>query len=338
MSKKKIIIIDDSPFTRKIIKDMIEEEPDLEVIDTASNGLEGLKKVLKEKPDLITLDLEMPEMDGFTLLRFIMAQQPTPVIIVSSLSSSENVFKALELGAIDFVMKPTSKASYKMLEIKKDLIFKIKAALMISKEKEPTIIHDIKQPSNIVDRFVLIGSSTGGPQAIQKILASFKNPINVPILIAQHMPEGFTKVFAERLNRLSNFFNVYEASEGMTIENRCVYICPGGNHMSVIKKDGKYKIKIVKKKDTDIYVPSVNHLFNSLVPFAEKTLAIVLTGMGSDGKEGSIKLKEAGAEIWAESQDTAIIFGMPKEVINAGVVDHVYPINEIAIFLEKKFN
>lgn len=338
MNKKKIIIIDDSPFTRKIIKDMIEEEPDLEVIDTASNGLEGLKKVLKEKPDLITLDLEMPEMDGFTLLRFIMAQQPTPVIIVSSLNSSENVFKALELGAIDFVMKPTSKASYKMLEIKKDLIFKIKAALMISKEKEPTIIHDIKQPSNIVDRFVLIGSSTGGPQAIQKILTSFKNPINVPILIAQHMPEGFTKVFAERLHRLSNFFNVYEASDGMTIENKCVYICPGGNHMSVIKKDGKYKIKIVKKKDTDIYVPSVNHLFNSLVPFAEKTLAIVLTGMGSDGKEGSIKLKEAGAEIWAESQDTAIIFGMPKEVINSGVVDHVYPINDIAIFLEKKFN
>lgn len=337
MDKKKILIIDDSPFTRKLIKDMIEEEPDLEVIDTASNGLEGLKKVLKQKPDLITLDLEMPEMDGFTLLRFIMAQQPTPVIIVSSLNSSEDVFKALELGAIDFVTKPTSKASYKLLDIKKDLIFKIKAALMIKKEQVPKEEVEDKKPLHIIEKFIAIGASTGGPQAIQKILTSFKNPINVPILIAQHMPEGFTKVFAERLNRIAPF-NVLEANDGMTIENKCVYICPGGCHMFVVKKDGKFKIKITRKKDTDIYVPSVNNLFDSLVPFAEKTIAIVLTGMGSDGKEGAIKLKSAGAEIWAESQDTAIIFGMPKEVINAGVVDHIYPVYDIPIFLEKKFN
>lgn len=337
MDKKKILIIDDSPFTRKLIKDMIEEEPDLEVIDTASNGLEGLKKVLKQKPDLITLDLEMPEMDGFTLLRFIMAQQPTPVIIVSSLNSSEDVFKALELGAIDFVTKPTSKASYKLLDIKKDLIFKIKAALMIKKEQVPKEEVEDKKPLHIIEKLIAIGASTGGPQAIQKILTSFKNPINVPILIAQHMPEGFTKVFAERLNRIAPF-NVLEANDGMTIENKCVYICPGGCHMFVVKKDGKFKIKITRKKDTDIYVPSVNNLFDSLVPFAEKTIAIVLTGMGSDGKEGAIKLKSAGAEIWAESQDTAIIFGMPKEVINAGVVDHIYPVYDIPIFLEKKFN
>lgn len=337
MDKKKILIIDDSPFTRKLIKDMIEEEPDLEVIDTASNGLEGLKKVLKQKPDLITLDLEMPEMDGFTLLRFIMAQQPTPVIIVSSLNSSEDVFKALELGAIDFVTKPTSKASYKLLDIKKDLIFKIKAALMIKKEQVPKEEVEDKKPLHIIEKLIAIGASTGGPQAIQKILTSFKNPINVPILIAQHMPEGFTKVFAERLNRIAPF-NVLEANDGMTIENKCVYICPGGSHMFVVKKDGKFKIKITRKKDTDIYVPSVNNLFDSLVPFAEKTIAIVLTGMGSDGKEGAIKLKSAGAEIWAESQDTAIIFGMPKEVINAGVVDHIYPVYDIPIFLEKKFN
>lgn len=337
MDKKKILIIDDSPFTRKLIKDMIEEEPDLEVIDTASNGLEGLKKVLKQKPDLITLDLEMPEMDGFTLLRFIMAQQPTPVIIVSSLNSSEDVFKALELGAIDFVTKPTSKASYKLLDIKKDLIFKIKAALMIKKEQVPKEEVEDKKSLHIIEKLIAIGASTGGPQAIQKILTSFKNPINVPILIAQHMPEGFTKVFAERLNRIAPF-NVLEANDGMTIENKCVYICPGGCHMFVVKKDGKFKIKITRKKDTDIYVPSVNNLFDSLVPFAEKTIAIVLTGMGSDGKEGAIKLKSAGAEIWAESQDTAIIFGMPKEVINAGVVDHIYPVYDIPIFLEKKFN
>ncbi|MCX7770942.1 MAG: chemotaxis response regulator protein-glutamate methylesterase [Proteobacteria bacterium] len=337
MNTKKILIIDDSPFTRKIIKEMIEESPEFEVIDTASNGLEGLKKVLKHKPDLITLDLEMPEMDGFTLLRFIMAQQPTPVIIVSSLSSSEDVFKALELGAIDFVTKPSSKATYQLLEIKRDLLFKIRAALMIKKEPEKLKEEPLKKPSMSIDKIIAIGASTGGPQAIQKILTYFKEPLDVPILIAQHMPEGFTKVFAERLNRISPF-NVYEATEGMLIENKNVYISPGGYHMSVIKKEAKFYIKLVKKKDSDIYVPSVNHLFNSLVPYAERTIAIILTGMGSDGKEGAIKLKEAGAEIWAESQDTAIIFGMPKEVISAGIVDHIYPLNDIPIFLEKKLN
>ena len=337
MNKKKILIIDDSPFTRKLIKEIIEEEPEMEVIDTASNGLEGLKKVLKLKPDLVTLDLEMPEMDGFTLLRFIMAQQPTPVIIVSSLDSSDDVFKALELGAIDFVTKPTSKASYKLLEIKKDLIFKIKAALMIKKEQVPSKAMEEKVLSDTIEKIIAIGASTGGPQAIQKILTSFKNPPNAPILIAQHMPEGFTKVFAERLDRMVSF-SVFEAKEGMNIENGCVYICPGGSHMSVYKKDGKYKIKITRKKDTDIYVPSVNYLFDSLVPFAEKTIAIILTGMGSDGREGAIKLKNAGAEIWAESQETAIIFGMPKEVINAGVADHIHPVYEIPVLLEKKIN
>ncbi len=336
MEKKKILIIDDSPFTRKIIKEMIESEGDLEVIDTAGNGLEGLKKVLKLKPDLITLDLEMPEMDGFTLLRFIMAQQPTPVIIVSSLNSSENVFKALELGAIDFIIKPTSKATYKLLEIKKDLLFKIRAALHIKKEK-PKIDLKIPKPHTSVDLFIAIGSSTGGPQAIQKILTAFDTPINAPILIAQHMPEGFTKVFAERLNRISHF-NVIEALDDMTLENQHVYIAPGGYHMGIVKKNAKFFIKLVKKKESDIYVPSVNYLFNSLVPFAKKTLAIVLTGMGSDGKEGAINLKNAGAEIWAESQETAVIYGMPKEVINAGVADNILSLDDIPLALKMRFN
>jgi two-component system chemotaxis response regulator CheB len=336
MKKKKILIIDDSPFTRKIIREMIESEADLEVIDTAGNGLEGLKKVLKLKPDLITLDLEMPEMDGFTLLRFIMAQQPTPVIIVSSLNTSEDVFKALELGAIDFIAKPTSKASYQLLEIKKDLLFKIRAALHIRQEK-PNIELRIPKIQMSVDYFIAIGSSTGGPQAIQKILTAFETPFNAPILIAQHMPEGFTKVFAERLNRISRF-DVCEAMDEMAIENHHVYIAPGGYHMGINKKNGKYFIKLVRKKENDIYVPSVNYLFNSLVPFAEKTLAIVLTGMGSDGKEGAINLKNAGAEIWAESQETAVIFGMPKEVINAGIVDHILSLDDIPIALKTKFN
>lgn len=334
---KKILIIDDSPFTRKLLKEMIEEDSEFEVIDIASNGIEGLKKVIKLKPDLITLDLEMPQMDGFTLLRFINAQQPTPVIIVSSLSSSEEVFKALELGATDFIIKPNARASYQLLEIKKDLLFKMRAAL-IAKQKKQKPLEAVRRTVQSQSKLIVaIGASTGGPQAIQKILADFKQTIPVPILIAQHMPEGFTKVFAERLNRLTSF-NVQEAKDGDLVEAGNVYVCPGGYHMGVTKQDNKLLIKIVEKQPSDIYVPSVNHLFLSLIPFAKRCLAIVLTGMGSDGKEGAIKLKDAGAEIWVESEKTAVIYGMPKEVVKAGAAHQIYALDEISNAILKKCN
>ncbi|GAB4437749.1 MAG: chemotaxis response regulator protein-glutamate methylesterase [bacterium] len=336
----KILIIDDSPFTRKVLKEMIESEPDLTVIDTATNGIEGLKKAIQLKPDLITLDLEMPEMDGFSFLRFLMSEQPTPVIVVSSLATSDNVFKALELGALDFVAKPTQQASLKLLDIKKDLLFKIKAALISSlrhkrQSKKERIPVAEKEPQDL--NLIAIGASTGGPQALQKILTELKELHNAAILIAQHMPEGFTKVFAERLNRITPF-RVSEGEDGDIIKSGNVYISPGGHHMSVIEKNSKLTIKLDKKADSDIYVPSVNHLFSSLVPFANKTLAIVLTGMGSDGKLGAIALKNAGAEIWAESIESAIIYGMPKEIVNAKIADNVLPLWDIPNAITKKLS
>ncbi len=332
---KKILIIDDSPFTRKLLREMIEEEPDLKVVDTAANGVEGLKKALKLKPDLITVDLEMPEMDGFSFLRFLMAQQPTPTIVVSSLHSSENVFKALEMGAIDFVMKPTQSASYQLLEIKRDLIFKIKAAL-VSNLKIPKPEKIKKAPTKKdIFKIVAIGSSTGGPQAISKIISGITGNINAAILIAQHMPEGFTKVFAERLNKHTPL-TVMEAKQDDPVEAGCVYIAPGGSHLAVKEvNDGLYT-EIIKKKERDIYVPSVNVLFESLVPYAKKCLALVLTGMGSDGKIGAIKLKEAGATIFAESKESAVIYGMPQEVIKAGVADKVIPLWDIPAHILKE--
>lgn len=324
---KKILIIDDSPFTRKVLKEMIESEKDLKVIATATNGLEGLKKTIQLKPDLITLDLEMPEMDGFSFLRFLMSEQPTPVIVVSSLTSSNNVFKALELGAIDFVAKPTPQASLKLLDIKKDLLFKIRAALLSSYSKKGREFQ--REPINFDKKkeliFFAIGASTGGPQALQKILSELPPIPHVAMFIAQHMPEGFTKVFAERLNKLSNL-NVKEGKDGDLVNGGEVYISPGGHHMTVIKENSEIYIEVRKKGENDIYVPSVNHLFASLIPLADKTTAIVLTGMGSDGKNGAKALKEAGAEIWAESADSAIIYGMPKEIVNANLADRVMPL------------
>lgn len=329
---KKILIIDDSPFTRKILKEMIEEESELKVVDTTSNGVEGLKKALKLKPDLITVDLEMPEMDGFSFLRFMMAQQPIPTIVVSSLHSSENVFKALEMGAVDFVMKPTQNASYQLLDIKKDLIFKIKAALISNLTiKKPEKIPRISEKRKDF-KIVAIGSSTGGPQAIAKIISGLSGMLNASILIAQHMPEGFTKVFAERLNKHSAL-NVLEAKADDIIEHGNVYIAPGGKHLIAKEKDGVLYTDIIPKKGKDIYVPSVNILFESLVPYAKRCIGIVLTGMGSDGREGAIKLKEAGATIYAESKESAVIFGMPQEVIKAGVADKVLPLWDIGVHI-----
>lgn len=336
---KRILVIDDSPFTRKVLKELIESEPDFQVVDTATNGVDGLKKAIQLKPDLITLDLEMPEMDGFSFLRFLMSEQPTPVIVVSSMASSDNVFKALELGAVDLVAKPTQQASLKLLDIKKDLIFKIRAALLATTPKKKSELKIITPEPKHEEtlNIIAIGSSTGGPQALQKILLEIKSLPNTAILIAQHMPEGFTKVFAERLNRITNL-DVSEGKDGELIKAGSVYISPGGHHMTVTQKKSSLFIKIDKKKDEDIYVPSVNHLFNSLVPFAKKTTAIILTGMGSDGKMGAIALKNAGAEIWAESAESAIIYGMPKEIVTAKIADIVLPLWDIPNAISKKLS
>lgn len=332
---KKILIIDDSPFTRKLLKEMIEEDPDFKVVDTATNGVEGLKKALTLKPDLITVDLEMPEMDGFSFLRFMMAHQPIPTIVVSSLHSSENVFKALEMGAVDFVTKPTQNASYQLLDIKKDLLFKIRAALIsnIKIQKPEKVKKTIKPKDDF--KIIAIGSSTGGPQAISRIVSSIQGHLNAPILISQHMPEGFTKIFAERLNKNSPL-NVCEANSDEIIEPGNVYIAPGGTHLRVKEKNGNLVTEIEQKNKKDIYVPSVNILFESLIPYAERCIAIVLTGMGSDGKLGAIKLKENGAKIWAESKESAVIFGMPQEVIKAGIADKILPLWDIPLHIIKE--
>jgi len=338
LKMKRILIIDDSPFTRKVLKELIESEPDFTVVDTATNGIDGLKKAIQLKPDLITLDLEMPEMDGFSFLRFLMSEQPTPVIVVSSLASSDNVFKALELGAVDLVAKPTQQASLKLLDIKKDLIFKIRAALLTAnQQKRQPELKRVSLPLHHEGELTIIaiGSSTGGPQALQKILTEIKELPKAAIVIAQHMPEGFTKVFAERLNRITNL-DVSEGKDGDMIKAGSVYISPGGHHMAVIQKNSSLFIKVDKKKDEDIYVPSVNHLFSSLVPVAKRTLAIVLTGMGADGKNGAIALKNAGAEIWAESAESAIIYGMPKEIVTSKLADAVLPLWDIPNAIIKK--
>jgi two-component system chemotaxis response regulator CheB len=335
----RVLVVDDSPFSRKVITNILEAIAGVEVADTARDGEEALKKTLLLHPDLITLDLEMPRMDGFTFLRWVMSYQPTPVIVVSANEANENVFKALDLGAVDFVVKPSRHASFRLEEIGSDLIDKVLAVplLAIARIQERMKGHAPK-PERSPRRFerrkaaplIGIGSSTGGPPAIQAILKDLPSEFDVPILIAQHMPAGFTALFAERLNKVASL-QVREAADQEPLKPGHAYIAPGGKHLTVQKLSTGYFTRIVERKIEDRYNPSADLLFTSLAQEAgASALGIVLTGMGDDGKKGLRHIKENGGVTIAESEQTAVIFGMPQEAIRAGVVDFVLPLYEIA--------
>lgn len=341
----RVLIVDDSAFSRQSIKEILSGEGDIEVIGIASNGIEAMTKTLRLRPDIITLDLEMPEMDGFTFLRWLMKEKPTPVIIVSSYSDSKTLFKAMELGAVDFIAKPSRRATLELRNIKNDLLDKIRGIkdlklekLLIRRElisKTPSII-DIepdarsdKEISNI--KAVSIGASTGGPAALQVILTSLPKNLPATVLIAQHMPKGFTRTFAERLNRISTF-HVKEAGDGDIVRAGTALICPGGAHMVLKRRNNTVKVFLKEAEGKDRYVPSVDLLMSSTADvFGSSSIGIILTGMGNDGKEGIVEIKRKGGYTIAEAESTAIIFGMPQEAIKTGVIDRVLPLGEIPV-------
>jgi len=333
----RVLVVDDSAFSRKVITKILESIPDVEVVERASDGQDALKKTVRLKPDLITLDLEMPQMDGFTFLRWVTNSMPTPVIVVSAKEGNENVFKALDLGAVDFVLKPTPHPSMQLEDIKADLIEKVLAIPLLKMRKvrermqnqaaETARLLEKGAPSE-TPQVIAIASSTGGPAAIQTILKELPKGFDVPILIAQHMPPVFTALFAERLNKHTTL-RVKEAAEEDSIEPGRVYIAPGGKHLTVEKRGGKM-IARVKERSTDSrYSPSANLLFQSIAEEDTPAIAAVLTGMGDDGRDGLKPLKKKRAITIAESDKTAVIFGMPQEAIKAGLIDYVLPLYEI---------
>lgn len=342
MSKVKVLIVDDSAYSRQTIKKILEEEANIEIVDIATNGIEAMAKTLKLKPDLITLDIEMPEMDGFTFLRWLMKKSPTPVIIVSSHADSQTVFKALDFGAADFVAKPPRLSPAGFSNFQKDLIKKIKGINQLNLDKlSKTLELDTasndetgEESTDESIRVVGIGSSTGGPAALKIIITRL--PFDYPcVVVSQHMPRGFTSSFADRLNTISKVY-VKEAEEGDEIEDGKVLICPGGYHMS-FKKKGKKVITLLKEsKTTDKYVPSIDTMLSSLAEiFGSKAAGVILTGMGNDGKQGMLDIKRKGGYTIVESEDTAIVFGMPNEVIKAGAAKKILPLPEIPIEMIK---
>jgi len=323
---------------------MLESAADIQIVGTAVNGEDGIKQLLRHSPDVITLDLEMPVMDGFAFLRWLMANRPTPVIVVTSRSSERSVFKALELGAVDFITKPGGRVSQKLSEIQEDLIRKVRSLHAVRldnvrsriRDEEPPVVATVKvalQKARAVD-LVVIGSSTGGPPALQALFEALPL-MPLAIVVAQHMPPLFTRLFAERVNRLTPY-KVKEAEGEELIVPGMVYICPGGMQSEIAGEPDALRIKVRVKNAGELYAPSVNRLFHSASEIlGERLLAVVLTGMGGDGAEGVRKVRERGGRTIAESEETAIIFGMPGEAIKTGAIQEVLPLPRIAAAIYK---
>jgi two-component system chemotaxis response regulator CheB len=333
LNKTRVLVIDDSAFSRRTIVKLLEEIPGVEVVGYAVNGEEGLRKVMDIRPDLITMDLEMPGMDGFT-----------PVIVVSSHSEDERVFKALELGAVDFVAKPRRALSEQLLEIRDELQHKVGALLNINLQglKKRTQHVDrteslpvkkiVKLPRSGSRKFdvVAIGSSTGGPPALQKILLQMPAELPFCILISQHMPSGFTRTFAERLNRMLPF-EVKEAADGDVVLPNQVLVAPGGVNMITVQMRDQVVVRLKTPTKDEKYIPSVNAMLNSVARvYGSRALVVILTGMGNDGSIGVRKVKEAGGAVVAEAEESSVVFGMPREAIATGVVDNIVHLDQMA--------
>lgn len=339
-AKTKVLVIDDSAFNRQTIKKMLENSPGIEVVGTASNGMEAMAKTLRLQPDVITLDFEMPEMDGFSFLRWLMHMCPTPVIMVSSHDDQNTVFRALELGAVDFISKPGKRASLELQNIERDLLNKINSVRQINMEvvsknvklhEEHTETKPSSEPIRSDVALVAIGSSTGGPPALQMVLQGLPSDFPSSIVISQHMPRGFTKSLSERLNRICAL-HVKEAEQGEVVEPATVYICPGGHHMAFRQgRDDKGLVLLAESQSEDKYTPSVNTMMISATKvYGKKICGVVLTGMGDDGMEGMVEIVKAGGYTIAESEETAVVYGMPREVMEAGAARDILPINEIS--------
>lgn len=356
----RVLVIDDSAFNRQTITAMLENEPGVQVVGRAADGEEGLRQAFALHPDVVTLDLEMPKMDGFAFLRLLMSRQPTPVLVISGYATRENVFKALELGALDFVAKPSRTITPQLRSIKDELLTKVRMVTQLrmvtlteraAQSRTGTLSGMTTPPSlpapvlaarkvEAPPRLVAIGASTGGPPAINRILSNIEPTLPIGVVVTQHMPAKFTRAFAERLDRVTAW-NVREAETGDAVTVGSVLVAPGGGSLALRREGQVVKVDIVPPQPEDRYVPSVDRMFCSAAQaMGRELLGIVLTGMGGDGGRGVRDIHSAGGRTVAEAPETAVIFGMPQEAIATGVVDEVAPLQNmpevITRFSQKK--
>ncbi|QQY80716.1 two-component system chemotaxis response regulator CheB [Keratinibaculum paraultunense] len=337
----KLMIVDDSLFMRRILRDALKEDDDIIVVGEARNGKEALEKIPILKPDVITLDIEMPIMDGITTLKHIVDKYSIPVVMISSLTEdgAYHTLKALEIGAIDFITKPKNIFEMSSEFIKYEITDKIKAAAVSKVKKDYSIKfkpkitgqEDLVLNKNVeYDYIIAIATSTGGPRALQDVIPLFPKNINGTILVVQHMPANFTKSLADRLNSLSHVV-VKEGEEGETLKRGYCYIAPGDYHMRVVPKGNQNIIRLSKEPPIKGLRPAADLLMESVAEIeGYKKIGVIMTGMGSDGAKGIVKIKNANGYTIAQDETTSVVFGMPKSAIKTKHVDKIVPLNNIA--------
>lgn len=353
MHKKiRALVVDDSAFMRKSISIMLESDGEIEVVGTARDGEEGVKLAKSLAPDIITLDIEMPKMDGLTALQIIMKECPTSVLMISSLTTegADVTLKALEYGAVDFIPKELSYVNINIIKIKEELLAKIKEivrqrtvrerlkkvrGLAQAKQpaaKAPTVHWLPKAPYSAV----ALGISTGGPMSLQKLIPRLSEGIKCPIFIVQHMPPKFTKSLAERLNGMSAL-EVKEAEDRELVRGGVVYIAPGGYHMMLSKSyGGSVSINIAEEPADTLHKPSVDVMMSSVISiYGKHTLGVIMTGMGKDGLNAVKELKGLGGHCLAQDENSCVVYGMPKAVVDAGLADVVAPLENISEIINK---
>jgi two-component system chemotaxis response regulator CheB len=354
--KVRVLVVDDSPFMRKAITVMLESDPEIEVVATAADGLEGIEKTRELQPDLITLDIRMPQMDGLAALKEIMAVQPTPVIMLSSVSTegADATILALELGAVDFVPKHSEEAGLDIGRVREELLRKVKKCagsdVCLKAEKSATE-EDTSAPGGPIERvssrsdihrprvlgnrdhpidIVVVGASTGGPPALREVIGRLPANIPVGIVVAQHMPATFTRSLADRLDLYARV-SVREAVDGDIVEPGTVLIAPGGQHILVKVRGSTPIVRVSSEPSEALYRPCVDVLLESAArAFGRNTLAVVLSGMGTNGLKGAGAIKAGGGRIITQSSDTCVVYGMPRAIAEADLADHVAPVDLIA--------
>ena len=341
-NKIKVLCVDDSALIRSVMTEIINSQPDMTVVGTAADPLVGRDLIKVTNPDVLTLDVEMPRMDGLEFLEKLMRLRPMPVVMVSSLTErgSEIALRALELGAIDFVTKPRLGVRDGLLNYTELIAGKIRTAasarLLPSRHAasaRPAGEHapeaPLRSPLLSTEKLIIIGASTGGTEAIREVLTPLP-PDSPAILIAQHMPSGFTKSFAQRLDGLCRI-TVKEAEHGERVLPGYAYIAPGGFHLSLGRSGANYVAQLDQEPPVNRHRPSIDVLFDSAARHAGKNaIGMILTGMGKDGAEGLLRMKRAGAHTLAQDEASCVVFGMPKEAIAIGAADEVAPLGEMA--------
>lgn len=348
-NKVRVFVVDDSAFVRRTLTKMLERDPRIEVIGTAWDGREAVEKIPRLKPDVVTLDINMPKMNGLEALDIIMKKMPVPVIIVSSEDQHiiEETLEALEHGAVDFIMKPTNNASEKLFQIQTELVGRV---LALAGSKHKPLAHELKsilppletrplfspRPAaaprvRVQPECVAIGVSTGGPTALYHIIPKLPKDFPAGILIVQHMPPGFTKPLADRMNK-NSALTVKEAETGDEVAPGTVLIAPGGHHL-FLQRDMRKKIlaRIDREPSHYIHIPSIDLTFSDVADvYRDAAIGIILTGMGKDGVDGLERIKQNGGRSIAEDESTCVVFGMPEVAIRRGIIDRIAPIYDVA--------